>query len=241
VRTIPAGGSPKGAWPSPNIGEVAFHLTASGGLSDQATDAATLRVRSPQDCGTAAGEFFTLKPDAELAVDQRLDDAGSLVFQSAVLKSPLEVLGRPRLALRLALDAPIGNLCARLVDVHPDGAATRVSFGVLNLAHRDSNADPKPMTPGRVEDITLTLDACGYRFGPGHRIRLSISTAYWPMILPPPCAVTTTIETQGSSLYLPARSAGEDAVEVAAPDHDGLLPTYREVSPAGRAGASSAT
>ena len=37
----------------------------------------------------------------------------------------------------------LANLCARLVDVHPDGTATRVSFGVLNLAHRDGNAEPE--------------------------------------------------------------------------------------------------
>jgi predicted acyl esterase len=64
--------------------------------------------------------------------------------------------------------------------------ATRVTFGVLNLAHRDGNADPEPMEPGKKTRSALVLDACGYRFGVGHRIRLSLSTAYWPMILPPP-------------------------------------------------------
>ncbi|MGO8658178.1 CocE/NonD family hydrolase C-terminal non-catalytic domain-containing protein, partial [Rhizobium ruizarguesonis] len=79
-----------------------------------------------------------------------------------------------------------GNLCARLVDVHPDGTATRVAFGVVNFTHRDGNADPKPLMPGERVSIRLVLDACGYRFRKGHRIRLSLSTAYWPMILPPP-------------------------------------------------------
>ena len=219
-------------WPSSGIAEISFQLTGAGGLSGEAGEPTTLFVKSPGDCGTQAGEFFTLKPDAELALDQRPDDAGSLVFQTELLDAPLEVLGRPRLTLRVAVDAPLGNLCARLVDVHPDGTAARVSFGVLNLAHRAGNQDPKPMTPGKAEEVVLTLDACGYRFRPGHRIRLAISTAYWPMILPPPTAVAATVETAASSLLLPVRPAEDDEVEVPAPGHDGLLPTYREVSPA---------
>ena len=65
------------------------------------------------------------------------------------------------------------HLCARLVDVHPDGTATRVSFGVLNLAHRDGDADPQPMPHGRMIPVTLVLDACGYHLRPGHRLRLA--------------------------------------------------------------------
>jgi predicted acyl esterase len=218
-------------WPSATIGEAMFYLTGSGGLCSQTSAPATLTIKSPQDCGTAAGEYFTLKPDAELAIDQRIDDAGSLVFQSEPLDAPLEVLGSPQLTLRVAIDAPLGNLAARLVDVHPDGAATRVSFGVLNLAHRDGNAEPRPMTPGRSDEVRLALDAAGYRFRPGHRIRLAISTAYWPMILPPPSAVTAVIETGRCRLVLPVRPAADHVVAVAEPAHDGLLPAYREVMP----------
>ncbi len=47
------------------------------------------------------------------------------------------------------------------------------------------------------------LDACGYRFAPGHRIRLSLSTAYWPMILPPPIDAPVTIDTASLRLALP--------------------------------------
>ncbi|HWT30588.1 MAG TPA: CocE/NonD family hydrolase, partial [Propylenella sp.] len=218
-------------WPPETIGAATFHLTGPGGLSSEASAPATLTIRSPQDCGTAAGEYFTLKPDAELPLDQRIDDAGSLVFQTEPLDAPLEILGRPLLTLRVAINAPLGNLAARLVDVHPDGAATRVSFGVLNLAHRDGNAEPRPVEPGVAEDVQLALDAAGYRFRPGHRVRLSISTAYWPMILPPPTAVTATIATQGCQLTLPVRTSLEDSVAVPPPPHDGLLPAYREVLP----------
>ena len=51
--------------------------------------------------------------------------------------------------------------------------------------------------------MRLALDACGYRFAPGHRIRLSLSTAYWPMILPPPIDAPLTIDTASLRLALP--------------------------------------
>src|SRR5690606_37754313 len=129
------------------------------------TGAVTLR--SPLDTGTASGEWFTSKPDAELPGDQRIDDAGSAVFDSAPLDSEMMILGQPILALKVAADTRLANLCARIVDIHPDGTATRVSFGVVNLAHRDGNGDPQPLVPGEAAKISLNLDACGYRFAPG--------------------------------------------------------------------------
>jgi len=187
-------------------------------------------LRSPLDTGTAAGEWFTLKPDAEMAGDQRGDDAGSLVFDTPVLPEEILLLGRPEVSVTLSSDAPLANLCARLVDVHPDGTATRIAFGVLNLAHRDGNADPAPLIPGAPTAITLTLDACGYRLAPGHRLRLALSTAYWPTILPPPHDATLTVETATLRLALPLLGEHE-RIEVAEPNNDDPLPRYEEIRP----------
>ena len=56
-----------------------------GGHADPAAPDHNVYLRSPLDTGTTSGEWFTLKPDAEMAVDQRLDDAGSLTFETAPL------------------------------------------------------------------------------------------------------------------------------------------------------------
>ena len=72
--------------------------------------------------------------------------------------------------------------------------------------------------------MKLTLNACGHHFRKGTRIRLALSTAYWPLIWPSPEAATLTIRTGASSLTLPARpaSADDQAVKfdeaVSAPD-----------------------
>jgi hypothetical protein len=135
------------------------------------------------------------------------------------------------LTLTLRADAELANLCARLVNVHPDGSSTRVSFGVINLAHRDGNEQPKPLTPGEPVRIRLELDACGYRFGEGHRIRLSLSTAYWPTVLPPPVYPGLTIDIASLGLALPLLGPHE-RFEMKQPDNPDPLPKYKDLAPA---------
>lgn len=182
---------------------------------------------TPLDSGTAGGEWFTLKPDAELAQDQRADDAGALVLETAPLDEPLEILGQPEVSLRLSCADDWANLAVRLVDIHPDGTAYRVAYGVLNLAHREGNGSPKPMPHGEPVEIRLALDACGYRFRPGHRLRLSLATAYWPIILPSPTDPGVTIDTSSLALDLPLLGEHEN-IEVPEPENPDPLPDYIE-------------
>lgn len=221
----------KDAWTKPASHH--FHINANGTLAPDVGKGAGGEVvlHSPLSTGTSSGEFFTLKPDAEMAVDQRGDDAGSLVFETAPLTEVLDYLGMPVVRLTVSSDAELANLCARIVDVHPDGSALRVSFGVLNLAHRKSNAHPEPLVPGKKTEITLVLDACGYRFEPGHRIRLSLSTAYWPMILPPPTDATLTIDVSSIDLAMPKLGEAEK-INMKEPDDPSPLPDYTELAPA---------
>src|SRR5690606_4146089 len=193
-------------------------------------------LRSPLDTGTAAGEFFPLKPDSEMPGDQRSDDAGSLGFDSRARGEEVVILGQPVLKLRLSSSAPLANLAARLADVHPDGTATRVCFGLFNLAHRNGNAEPQVLEPGKPVDVELVLDACGYRFAPGHRIRLSLSSAYWPTMLPPPCDATLDIDLASVSLDLPL--LGEHRrIAIPEPANPDPLPQY-EVLAEGSSGRS---
>lgn len=216
-------------WDAPEM--AVLGVGASGRLertpAPRATGSALLR--SPLDTGTAAGEFFTLKPDTEMAGDQRIDDAGSLTFDSAVLDAECVLLGQPVVKLSLSGDAALCNLVVRLVDVHPDGAATRVSYGVLNLAHRDGNADPQPLNPGEPVEVELVLDACGYRFAPGHRIRLALSSAYWPTILPAPYDATLTVDLATIQMELPLLGAHR-RIEILEPADPDPLPRYEVVT-----------
>src|SRR5207245_386392 len=107
------------------------------------------------------------------------------------------------LILEIACDKPIATLVARLCDVRPDGPSLRVSFGVLNLTHRDSHAEPSALVPGQRYQVQIKLNDAGATFPAGHRVRLALSTAYWPMVWPAPETATVTILS--GALELPGR------------------------------------
>lgn len=188
----------KTTWTTPEA--VTLALNSFGKLAESPGErkSGRARVRSPLDTGRAAGELYTGMTD-----DQRIDDAGSLVFETDALQQEYVLLGRPTLKVTLASDAPLANIAVRLVDVHPDGTAFRISYGVMNLAHRNSDSMPTALVPGNDETIRIPILPCGYRLAPGHRLRLSISTAYWPMILPPPYDATLDIVLPSIKLSLP--------------------------------------
>ena len=185
-------------------------------------------VASPQHCGVMSGEFFTIAPGADLPADQRWDDALSTCWEGPVLTAPLEILGRPVLTLPVRIDQTQGNLIARLVDVHPDGTAALIARGVLNLCHRTGSAEPRPMVPGVQETVKLVLDQTGYRLRPGHRLRLALSTAYWPMIQPAPAPVTAIVAA-GAVLHLPQPGTVRE-ITVPEPAED-TLPVYPQLQP----------
>ncbi len=112
----------------------------------------------------------------ENPTDQRLDDGGALVFETPPLDREMSVLGAAGLRLEISADAPVAQVAVRLSDVAPDGRVSRVSYQVRNLTHRDGHEHPAVLEPGRRYDVHMTLNACGHRFLPGHRIRLAIAT-----------------------------------------------------------------
>ena len=58
-------------------------------------------------------------------------------------------------------------VAVRLCDVQPDGASTRITYGVLNLCHRNSHEFAEDVVPGDVMEIALKLDDIAYRAAPG--------------------------------------------------------------------------
>jgi hypothetical protein len=88
------------------------------------------------------------------------------------------------LRLKLASDQPWAHLIARLCDVSPDGTSLRISHGMLNLSHRNDPAAPEPLPVGEPVEVTIPLDHLAHHLEPGHRLRLALSTTYWPFLWP---------------------------------------------------------
>lgn len=213
------------SWPSADITPLTLHLRADGSLGAAPREQRVLAIRSPQSLGKAAGEWMGVGCPGEQPTDQRLDDGGALVFDSALLERELEVLGEPLVRLAIAADAPVAQLSVRLSDVAPDGRVSRVSYQVLNLTHRESHEHPSPLEPGHYYDVAVRLKVCGHRFLPGHRLRLALASAYWPIVWPAPYAATLRLRAGAAALDLPVRhGAPRDAVTFPPPLHGPRTP-----------------
>jgi len=201
-------------WPSPRIAWRRLYLGNASELGDTPGGTATLSVSSPQTTGLAGGDWCGFGSDGEAPLDQRGDDGRSLVFDYGPLAEDVEILGSPEVTLRLRVDRPVCLLAVRVNDVAPDGTSTRVTFGLLNLTHRESHAHPQPLVPGETESVTVPLNAIAHRFPAGHAVRLAVSTSYWPMAWPPAEPVVLDVDTDGSELRLPVRlpDAGDAAL-----------------------------
>ncbi|GAB5468354.1 MAG: CocE/NonD family hydrolase [Rhodospirillales bacterium] len=161
------------------------------------------RIATPPDLGSAGGELMPMAWGADLPGDQRSDDARALVFESDALTDPLAILGSARVRLRLSGDRPAGYCVARLNDVAPDGRATRIALGALNLTQREGAETASPLVPGEAMTVEIVLGAAAHRFAAGHRIRLALSTSYWPLLWPARAPVSLDLEAEGSHLDLP--------------------------------------
>ncbi len=142
----------------------------------------------------------------DFATDQRPIDAYSLVYDSAPMEKEMAIFGWPRAQLQVSADAPLANWFVRLSDVAPDGTVTLVTGAGQSGAQRESAAHPADLEPGRQYLIPIELHLTSWIFPPGHRVRVAISNALWPMIWPTPYAMTTSLYLGGgetSRLELP--------------------------------------
>jgi len=209
------------AWPQAAQGQ-RLYLSAQG-LASQRAPKAKHTVRSPQHTGADSGEYCIIWLGPEFPGDQRQDDSGSLTFDGAALKQDIDLVGAPVLTLQLSVDQPVANVAVRLNSIWPDGAVSRLTYAVANLTHLHGTASheqPQALEPGKVYTVRIQLDDVAYRVPKGHRLRVSLSTSYWPLIWPAPQPVTLTVHSGASHIELPVRAKkrGEKTPQFAPPE-----------------------
>jgi putative CocE/NonD family hydrolase len=201
------------SWPSETV-RLQRRALAPGRLlpEGQAGPEAALPIQSPLTLGLFAGKWFSFGAAPDLAHDQRQEDGGALVFDTEPLAEAVELLGAPELEVDVESDRPIAMIAVRLSDVAPDGKATRLTYGMLNLTHRRSRQHPEPMPLGEPQRVRVRLNEIAQNVPAGHRLRLSVSTSYWPLAWPSPEPARLTLHTADSALALPLRAPrAEDA------------------------------
>ncbi|WP_440995175.1 CocE/NonD family hydrolase [Arhodomonas sp. SL1] len=204
-------------WPSPNVTRRPWRLSPAKALiapheemDERCHEGDPVTIQSPLRVGLFGGKWCSYGAAPDHPYDQREEDGGSLVFDTQPIESTLEILGAPEVELELASDRPVAMVALRLSDIAPDDKATRVTYGLLNLCHRDSHSHPEPLEPGRRYRVRISLNGCAHRFARGHRLRLALSTSYWPLAWAPPEPVHLSVWAIRSRLLLPVHEPAPD-------------------------------
>lgn len=192
------------AWLSGEVKEYA--LDQGGVLSEGAGLVEDVVCVGALTHGQDFGNWCPMGVSGDYPPDQRAEDGRALAFTSKPLQEPLDVLGFPEVQVRLSVDKPQAMLIVRLCEVFPDDTSALLSWGVLNLTHDASHAVVEPCKPGEKFDVTVKLNAIGCRISQGNRLRVVVSSTYWPQIWPSPQVVTFRLDR--GCLQLP-KGAGQ--------------------------------
>jgi putative CocE/NonD family hydrolase len=193
-------------WPPPGADFVPYHLHGDGRLDPAAPAAGAAPLSYDFDPAhpvpTIGGALTSLEPVATggswnqvegpdffgctppyLPLASRPD---VLVFQTAPLAAPVQVVGPIEAELWVSTDGPDTDFTAKLIDVHPasadypQGYAMLLTDGICRLRYAEDPTTPRMRTPGEVVRIKVILFPTANLFLPGHRIRLDISSSNFP-------------------------------------------------------------
>jgi uncharacterized protein len=177
----------------------------AGGIGPTAGTETPRTVSSKQTTGAEGGEYCIIWLGPEFPGDQAKDDAQSIIFETPALVTDIDIVGQPAVELEFSADKPVAHIAVRLNDVWPDGAVSRITYHLQNLCMRDSRELPMPLEPGKRYKMKIKLDDIAWRLPKGHKLRVAISTSYFPMMWPAPEPVTLTVYAGKSQLHLPLR------------------------------------
>ena len=176
-------------WPLARARSTTLHLASDGSANTAAgngrlawhlaegapTDTFTYDPHTPVPTGTAGA--YSRAPTDQRDLERRGD---VLVYSSAPLDAPLEVIGPVTLVLWASSSARDTDFTARLVDVAPDGAARALTDGILRARYRGGRTSPELLRPGVPTEFTIDVGATANVFLAGHRVRLEVSSSNFP-------------------------------------------------------------
>ena len=196
------------SWPSPRIKQKEYWLGSNRVLvnAGEETGSECCKLQSPLGTGLFAGKWCSYTSAPDMPYDQRLEDGGARIYDTMPFTKPLEIFGAPEVELEIEANKPVAMLAVRLSDIGADNKATRFTYGLLNLTHRNSHEHPEPLVPGKRYLVRIKLNYAAQVIPVGNRLRVAISTSYWPMAWPAPESAAVMIHTGKSRLLLPIRT-----------------------------------
>lgn len=225
-------------WPPAGYSTTKFYLHSAGKANTRSGDG-LLNRQAPQadepadrftadPANPAPANPVTEKKPLHMAtwapVDQQPieDRADVLCYTTPALEKPLTFAGNPTAELFVEANTADADWVVKLVDVHPDGSAWNLAVGILRGSFRHSELRPTPLEPGRTYKISVDLGPIAATIKPGHRLRVDITGAYFPLFDRNPNTAkgpfsdesATAIETihhstvKASHILLPVKNGG---------------------------------
>ncbi len=106
------------------------------------------------------------------------------VFETAPFTAPYDVIGPVVAELAVSASVPDFDLWLQLSDVAPDGTAWNLSSpgtALLRASYRDGGPERHLVPNGGVVRLRFDRLVTANRFLPGHRLRIVLSTAFFPL------------------------------------------------------------
>ena len=185
-------------WPLPGTEADTLWLASSGRLGRGVKDPADVRPigalkESAPITGLPSTSFISDPanpvadpyPERSGAHDYRAlaSRADVLTFETPPLEEDIEVVGAMTAEIFLSADAPDTDLWVKVFDVEPDGTAWNLmspGLDVIRASYRDTTVGRQLLTPGKIYLVRLGDLLTANQFRKGHRIRVSISTTFFP-------------------------------------------------------------
>lgn len=163
-----------------------YYLGVSGSLGSASGDGSDSYQYDPEDPVVMASDwnfYATLTLTAPSPLDRRFierrDDV--VVYTSDVVSESVDIAGKPTMHLFASSDCLDTDWVVLLTDVAPDGSSTLLSEGIMRARYHESLEYESLLTPGETYEFTMVMGAITHTFKPGHRIRVDVTSSYFPI------------------------------------------------------------
>jgi putative CocE/NonD family hydrolase len=175
------------AWPIPGTEHQRWYLRSGGTLSRETpgqSERPDHYAYDPKDPVPSwgfrvmyTGGTTCSGPYEQTRVESR-DDV--LVYTSEPFTEPTELVGDVELRLWFVTDVRDTDFVAKLCVVWPDGTSFNLADGAVRARYRDGYDRPSLLEPGEAYCVQILLGPTGYRFEPGMRVRVQVTSSAFP-------------------------------------------------------------
>ena len=136
-----------------------------------------------------SGQEMATSGDAEAlhekksAYHKRITDSRNdiLVFQTEPLRQPLTVVGPLSVILYASSSAIDTDWIISLMDADENGRILHLTLGGIRARYRNSLEKPELLETNKIYEYKLDLGQTGMTFRKGHRIRIEVASAFFPL------------------------------------------------------------